>query len=217
MCRYQWLCWTLTLLGHIERLSLGNWTEGGFRSSFNLWGPNLFSPTTIKSLVLTQCFQAYLSSPIMGSLKAGEKLECACPVRDNGRVSDPWPGRLRPFFPDQALPFATVGYCCTAWQQKEGKHLLRFFFSRLTPNFFSAVVTWLIFSLLWGGFCVCLRMDRGEDRPLVWVSGSSFIIHHSDSSLFLVQRGQESQLNWAGRKIHWLKECKWFGHASACV
>lgn len=56
-------------MGREEHLSLGNWTEGPFRSSFNLWGPNLSSSSTIKSPVLTQCFQAYLSTPIMGLSK----------------------------------------------------------------------------------------------------------------------------------------------------
>lgn len=188
MCRYQWSCWTLTLLGHRERLSHGNWTEGCFRSSFNLWGPNP-PPPTIKSLVLTQCFSPYLSTPIMWPLKAGEKLECACPVRDNGGVSDPWPGRLRPFFLDQALPFATVGYCCTAWQQNEGKHLLRFCCCWISPNFFSPVVTQRILFSFWRE--VRLRLKNAQ----VWSSGGVFKIHRPDSFL----KEHESQL----RDKHW--------------
>ena len=160
MCRYQWLRWTLTLMGHRERLSLGNWTEGPFRSSFNLWGPNLSFPDYHKAPGPDPVFSGLSFHPHHGPLKAGEKLECACPVRDNGRVSDPWPHRLTPFFLDQALPFATVGYYSTAWQQKEGKHLLRFFFSRLSPNVFSLSVARLIFFSLLGGLWVCLRMDR---------------------------------------------------------
>lgn len=83
-------------------------------------------------------------------LKAGEKLKCARPVRYNGRVSDPWPCRPGPFFLDQALPFATVGYNSTAWQQKEGKHLLRFLFFR-PQLLFSLSLCFIFFSLL-GGF-----------------------------------------------------------------
>lgn len=136
-------------LGQGEHLSLSNWTEGPFRSSFNLWSPNLSLPATIESPVLTQCFQAYLSTPHHRPLKAGEKLECACSVGNNGRVSDPWPYRPRPFFLDQAQPFDTVGCCSTAWQQKEGKHLLRFFSSRLTPSFFSPPAYIFSLSFVW--------------------------------------------------------------------
>lgn len=162
MCRYQWLGWTLTLTGHREHLSLGNWTEGPFRSSFNLWGPNLFPPDYYKAPGPDPVFSGLSFHPHHRPLKAGEKLECACPVRDNGRVSDPWPCRLRPFFLDQALPFATVGYCSTAWQQKEGKHLLGFSFSRLTPNFFSLLVARLIYFFFYFGGFVGLFKDGRE-------------------------------------------------------
>lgn len=151
MCRYQWLPWTLTLMGQTEHLSLHNWTEGSFRSSFNLCSPNLSLLTAIEFLILTQ---SYLSTPHHRPLKTREKLKCACPVRNNGRVTDPWPYRLRPFFLDQSLPFDTVGCCSTAWQQKEGKHLLRFFSFRLTHSFYSLSVVGLCFSLsfeeVWG-------------------------------------------------------------------
>lgn len=161
MCHYQWLCWTLTPVGHGEHLSLGNWTEGPFRSSFNLWGPNLSSPTPIEPHGPDPVFSSPSFLPHHGPLKAGEKLECACSVWDNGGVSDPWPSRLRPFFLDQALPFATVGYCPTAWQQKEGKHLLRFLFSGLTTNFFSFSVAWDDIFFSFRGFVSLLKDERG--------------------------------------------------------
>ena len=61
--------------------------KGPFALHLTFLGLILSSPTTTKALVPPQCFQAYLSTPSTGLWK----LECACPVRDNGRVSDPWP------------------------------------------------------------------------------------------------------------------------------
>ncbi|PWA31028.1 hypothetical protein CCH79_00010665 [Gambusia affinis] len=69
--------------GTDKRLSRGTEAERErmMLGVFKLHGPKKQPLTPIKSLVLTQCFSAYLSSPIMRPLKAGWSLrsDLLCP------------------------------------------------------------------------------------------------------------------------------------------
>lgn len=153
--------------------------------------------------------------PHHSPLKAREKPECACPVRDNGRVSGPWPYRLGPFFLDQALPLDTVGYCSRAWQQKEGKHLLRFFFSRLTPSFFSLSVTGLyIFFFSFEGFGGLFK----DGQELKQVPCLKFIRQLYNPPFWQLSVTRPNRAGVAvASSINALKQFKCFICASACV
>lgn len=165
------LSWTLTSAGHGSICPLSNWTEGPFRSSFNLLGLILSSPAITKALVPTQCFQAYLSTLSTGLWKLEKSWSVLALSGTMAELVTPDLTSLWVFFLDQRQPFVTVGYCTTALQPNEGKHLLRGDCSSLgcapTPPFLSS-------PFVFEGLCVkdgqvsCLKCRQQFHSQSLW-------------------------------------------------